>query len=211
MSSDRRKNRLLFDNDIEEVENMEIKFQFHVSFKGDITEYESPEFVLHGTDLHCHVVVKLEDNIITFSLHINDDYKNFCVNKPWFHEIVWFTKEQGYKKSVPIIKENPTLEISKFHKTLNFYHVYVVSVRYKIKNYENTSDENLTMLFNLQNMYNDEIFTDLIINVEGEEFSAHKALQEILYSQQCYKMICEKVMKISFISRKWIQRYFRSS
>ncbi|KAI4476055.1 hypothetical protein M0804_013911 [Polistes exclamans] len=178
MTSDRRKNRLLLDNDIQEIENMQTIFEFQVQICSDSTQYKSPEFLLQGTDLHCKccVILKIIDNNITFSLNIKDDYKNFYVDKLQFKEILWYNRQQNVNVSVRINKENPTLSIEGYNKGAYSNQNCKVTVTYTTKNYESINDENLTMLFNLQNMYEDEKFTDLIINVEGEEFSAHKAL-----------------------------------
>ncbi|XP_043499990.1 speckle-type POZ protein B-like [Polistes fuscatus] len=174
MSSDRRKNRLLFDNDIEKIENMKTIFEFQVTISANRIQYESPEFVLQGTDIHCCVILKQEYDFIAFSLHIKNDFNNFCVDKPRFEKILWFNKEEHYNVSVKVNKENPTTSVDDFYGTMDYN--CKVTVTYKIKNYVSISDENLTMRSNLQNMYEDEEFTDVIINVEGEEFSAHKAL-----------------------------------
>ncbi|XP_043506162.1 speckle-type POZ protein B-like [Polistes fuscatus] len=175
MSTDRRKNRLLFDNDIEKIENMKTIFEFQVKMCANRTQYESPEFVLQGTDIHCCVILKEEyDYCIAFSLHIKNDFNNFCVDKPRFEEILWFNKKRNCNVSVKVNKENPTTTVDCLYGTKGYN--CKVTVTYRIKNNESINDENLTMRSNLQYMYEDEEFTDVIINVEGEEFSAHKAL-----------------------------------
>ncbi|XP_043506167.1 TD and POZ domain-containing protein 3-like [Polistes fuscatus] len=174
MSNDRRKNRLLFDNNIEDIENMKTIFEFQVRISADVEQYKSPEFVLQGTDLRCRVKLKITIRTITFSLFVEDDSKNFYVDKLRFEEILWFNKERNYNVSVKVNKENPTTSVDYFYGTMDFN--CKVTVTYRIKNNESINDENLTMRSNLQYMYEDEEFTDVIINVEGEEFSAHKAL-----------------------------------
>ncbi|XP_014614714.1 PREDICTED: ankyrin repeat and BTB/POZ domain-containing protein BTBD11-B-like [Polistes canadensis] len=177
MSSDRRKNRLLLDNDIQEIENMQTIFEFQVQICSDSTQYKSPEYVLRGTDLHCYVKLKVTGlYVMTFFLKIKDDYKNFCVDKPRFKEILCFTRRNHFLDRVTINEENPTLSIKRYYGNIPDIGSFKVTVTYTIKCYEIITDENLTMLFNLQNMYEDKKFTDLKINVEGEEFLAHKAL-----------------------------------
>ncbi|XP_043498415.1 speckle-type POZ protein B-like [Polistes fuscatus] len=134
---------------------MKTIFEFQVKISVDVEQYKSPEFVLQGTDLQY-------------------DFNNFCDKKPRFEEILWFNVEHNYNVSVTINEENPTLPL--YFTSECMIYICKVTVSYRIKNDEIISDENLTMRSNLQNIYEDEEFTDVIINVEGEEFSAHKAL-----------------------------------
>ncbi|KAI4476294.1 hypothetical protein M0804_013710 [Polistes exclamans] len=179
MSSDRKKNPLLFNNDIQEIENGETTFEFQVKNidSSNNNEFTSPEYVLRGTDLHCYVKLKATSlHVITFFLNIKDDYKIVCVDNLRFKEILCFTRESICMKFATINEENPTLSIINCYENLQGISKCKVTVTYTIKYNEIISDENLTMLLNLQNMYEDEKFTDIIINVKGELFLAHKAL-----------------------------------
>ncbi|KAI4473021.1 hypothetical protein M0804_015520 [Polistes exclamans] len=178
MSSDRKKNPLLFNNDIQEIENAETTFKFQVNFHScNNPEFTSPKYVLRGTDLHCYVKLKVTGhNVMTFFLNFKDDYKKFCVDRPRFKEILCFTLHSNFSDRVTINEENATLSIKHYYGDIHDISDCKVTVTYTIKCYENIIDENLSMLLNLQNMYEDKKFTDLKINVEGEEFLAHKAL-----------------------------------